>query len=333
MRDDRLDAAIAAALAGTTASTLSPAADALRTAYRSGSLPESPLLATPETAAAYAAYRMPATVGAIRAALRQLTAAAPEWRPATHLDLGAGTGAAAWAVARELPGVQRLTMLEQSAAAIASGRAILAGSDSAVLRAALWRQWQLPRASAELPRADLATIGYVLGELAEPQSRLLVEMVAAGAGTVLIVEPGTPAGYHRILAAREQLIGLGWTLRAPCPHQLACPLAATRSDWCHFAERVDRSALHRRLKDAERSFEDEKFAFVAASRGPAHDGRSRYARVIRRPLRRKGLVTLPLCTPAGTAEEARVSRRQGPVYRQATDTGWGDTWPAGPAHA
>ncbi len=35
--------------------------------------------------------------------------------------------------------------------------------------------------------------------------------------TLLIVEPGTPAGYRRIIALRQQLIGSGRACRSPLP--------------------------------------------------------------------------------------------------------------------
>ena len=81
----------------------------------------------------------------------------------------------------------------------------------------------------------------------------------------MIVEPGTPAGYERILAARARLIELGRVIVAPCPHQAACPMPPGK-DWCHFGARVNRSALHRRVKDADLSYEDEKFSYVVAVR-------------------------------------------------------------------
>lgn len=321
-RQLRLRAAIAAALHDV--DVLAPSAEALMARYRSGELPSGAIITSPAAAAAYAAYRMPATAGAVGAALRQVKQVLPGWAPLRHLDLGAGTGAAAWAVADELPTVAAMTLLEQSPAAIALGQAVLGAGQ--VLRTATWQQWELAE-RAELPPADLVTATYVLGELDDDQQHRLVDLAARSAAVVVLVEPGTPAGYRRILAARARLIASGLTIVAPCPHQRECPLAAGRSDWCHFAARVDRSPLHRRLKAAERSFEDEKFSFVAASRSgqPGPPG----ARVIRRPRRRKGLVSLYLCLDTGDAQEQLVSRRQGDTYRQAVDTEWGDAWPAG----
>jgi len=71
----------------------------------------------------------------------------------------------------------------------------------------------------------------------------------AAKGLLVLVEPGTPAGYGRILRARDRLVGLGATLAAPCPHHAACPL--TGEDWCHFSVRLPRSRDHRLAKGGE----------------------------------------------------------------------------------
>ena len=112
--------------------------------------------------------------------------------------------------------------------------------------------------------------------------------------TLLIVEPGTPAGYGRIIALREQLIASGAHVAAPCPHDGKCPLSAP--DWCHFTQRLPRSRAHKQIKDAELPFEDEKFTYVALTRARS---RSRPARVLAQPVVGKVEVTAKLCTAEG----------------------------------
>ncbi len=100
-----------------------------------------------------------------------------------------------------------------------------------------------------------------------PNERALAELMwAKTRDTLLVVEPGTPAGYARILALRTQLIASGAHVAAPCPHDDKCPLTAP--DWCHFTQRLPRSRAHQQLKGAELAFEDEKFAYVALTRAP-----------------------------------------------------------------
>ncbi|MFG2044190.1 small ribosomal subunit Rsm22 family protein [Dactylosporangium sp. NPDC048998] len=286
-------------------------ADSVRrliTDYRSGLPAGEPLLRNMVDATAYAAYRMPATHAAVTAALRQL----PPISPRSLVDLGGGTGAAAWA-ARDVYGPIATTVLDQVPEALKLGARIAKDQDIA------WQQWRL---GEDVPTADLVTASYVLTELDEERQRDLVARASAAAAVaVVLVEPGTPQGYRRILAARDALLADGWHIAAPCPHQVGCGMRGR--DWCHFAARVNRSALHRRLKDASLGYEDEKFAFVAATREPAGAG----GRVVRHPAFRKGMVTLQVCGRDAAVGPALVSKREGPLYKAARDAEWGDRWP------
>lgn len=313
--------ALDAVLAGAPARDTAESAQRLIERYRAGGAAAEPILVSRVDVLAYAAYRMPATYAAVRSALTQLALARPHFAPRRYLDLGGGTGAAAWAAVRAFPGLESVTVVDQAAAALAIGRRLAAGSGHAALRTAVWREDR--GQAAPVPPSDLVTISYVLGELPDADRAGLVARAAAAAEGLLVVEPGTPAGYVRVLAARDVLLAAGLTVVAPCPHQGVCPLAGT--DWCHFAARVNRSGLHRRLKNAELSYEDEKFSYVVGVRtvgGPAPAGR-----VLRHPVRRKGLVSLRVCTVDQGVEAQVVSKRQGARYRAARDVSWGDPWP------
>jgi ribosomal protein RSM22 (predicted rRNA methylase) len=328
-----LAAAIQAGLSGAGIASLTAGVQRLMAAYRSGEVPDAPVMASRADAAAYAAYRMPATAAATAIALRETRLSLPGWAPATLLDFGAGTGGAAWAAARVLPSIQAMTLLEQSADAIRLGAAILGESSVDPLQSATWRQWRLADADVQAPElpvadgpaADLAAAAYVLGELTPAQQTALVTLAARSAPVVLLVEPGTPAGHRRILAARAQLLAAGYIVAAPCPHQLGCPLDVP-GDWCHFAARLPRSALHRQVKGAELSHEDEKFSYVAAARPDTGRAELPAGRVVRRPQLRKGLVTLDLCACDGISRRELVSKSKGEAYRRARKTSWGDRW-------
>ena len=356
--------AIQAGLAGVRAPALTAGVQRLMAAYQSGASLATPALATRTDAAAYATYRMPATAAAAGLALRQARLSMPGWRPATLLDFGAGTGSMAWAVATELPSVNAMILLEQSAAAIGIGQAILAAAQDAELPMATWRTWRLPvgqRAvgqpgeqpgldqsgarpssrpddlpagsplAVDLPSADLATISYVLGELTDAQQAAILALAVRAAPAVMLIEPGTPAGHRRILAARDRLLAVGYLLAAPCPHPNECPLAIA-GDWCHFAARLPRSAMHRQVKGGELGYEDEKFSYVAAVRpnvagpGAPPEPVPPGDRIVRRPQQRKGLVTLELCRRDGSAGRELVGKSAGQAFREARKSAWGDGW-------
>jgi ribosomal protein RSM22 (predicted rRNA methylase) len=318
-----LRACIDDALAGTTGASLSRDVSRLIETYRSGETPKTPILSTDDDVLAYAAYRMPATYAVIRAALQRLRTAVPEFQPRTLADFGAGTGSATWAATDVWPGIESVTLLEQSSAAIELGARIMASCNSAVLQGATWRAWGLSTINADAGTADIAIAAYLLGELTDSQQATLVALLLRCASAVVFVEPGTPAGYARIIRARDALISEGFTIAAPCPHQLGCPMLE-RGDWCHFAERLERSRVHRVAKASELGYEDEKYSYVAGVRTPVNRPE---ARVLRHPQLRKGLVSLELCTSSGEATQVLVAKSKGDLYKAARNARWGDAWP------
>ncbi|GEO28252.1 rRNA methyltransferase [Terrabacter aerolatus] len=303
---------------------LARATEALVSRYRSVAPATAPILASRVHVAAYAAYRMPATHAALAKALGAV--ADRGLAPRSLLDLGGGTGAAAWAAAGVFESLEAVTVLDQVEDALALGRDLVADATSPALSGATFRQ---ARAGAwpDL-EADLVTVSYVLSELDPQQQDALVADAMRRGGAVAVVEPGTPDGYARVLRVRTRLIDAGWTLLGPCPHAAECPLA--QGDWCHFAARVNRSAEHRRLKGAELSYEDEKFSWVAAAApGVAEPlvAEALPGRILRHPLKRKGFVEFQVCRPDGTAGREVISRKAGERYRNARDAEWGDVLP------
>ena len=269
---------------------------------------------------AYAAARMPATWRATAAVLAELRARCPSLPLRSLLDVGSGPGTALWAAWTELDGLDRATLLEPDARLAALGRRLLQGSPLETGVAATWWEASAARLAAAEPH-DLVVAGYVLAELDADGRRQAVEDAwEATAGALAVIEPGSDAGYHRILDAREQLIARGARIVAPCPHAAACPLPP--GDWCHFGARLNRTSLQRRLKGGTQGYEDEKYAYVVAVRGA---GSPAEARVIRRPRPARGRVTLRLCRRDGVGDET-VARSRGVAYRLARKAAWGDAW-------
>lgn len=295
---ETLRAALAGLLDGLPPTQAAQAVERLIANYRGTTPTDAPVLRDRSDVAAYAAYRMPATFEAVRAALGELREAAPGWVPATHTDIGGGTGAASWAVAEawedESTGqgpVPQTAVLDWAQPALALGQELARASGVPALRAARWERARIS-ASISIEDTDLVTVSYVLKELTEGDRAAVVAEAARAARAVVIVEPGTPDGYARIIAARDQLIAAGMTVAAPCPHSSACPIVPG-SDWCHFSARVSRSSLHRQVKGGSLPYEDEKFSYVAATRFPVTPATDR---VTRKPQIRKGLVLLDLCS-------------------------------------
>lgn len=310
--DTQLHAALTRALSGVPHEELRRRVTALSHRYRTEQVDDaSPGMSDDVDALAYAVVRMPATFRAVHAALTTAEHHV-DASISTHLDLGGGTGAAAWAVAALWPAVST-EIVERQPAAVRLGKKLAAGNR----RHWQWRVADL-RTWSRSASIDLVTVGYVLNELTADARRRLVDLAASCTSTIVIVEPGTPRGHRRVLEARDLLISHGFRIAAPCPHQGPCPV-----DWCHFATRLPRTELHRVLKDGTRNFEDEKFSYVVATRCPI---RPAHARVIGRPVRPKNRVVLDLCTSDGDAQQVVVPKSAG-RYRAARSVNWGDGWP------
>lgn len=270
---------------------------------------------------AYLAARLPATYAAVRASMGQAAEAAPDFAPKSLIDVGAGPGTALWAAADCWGDIGKATMIEASEPVRAAGRTLAAG---AALPAA---DWLAGDATGPLPvtePADLVTLSYVLDEVQPAAIGPLVDRLwALTSGLLLVVEPGTPAGWARILGVRDRLIAAGAHVVAPCAHERPCPLNAP--DWCHFSRRVARTRLHRLTKGAEAPWEDEKFTYLAAARTPAP---GRTARILAPPRAGKGRIGLKLCLPEGEAAEETFSKREGELFRRVRRLDWGDRLPA-----
>ncbi|WP_210586845.1 small ribosomal subunit Rsm22 family protein [Streptomyces sp. GESEQ-35] len=288
--------------------------------YRGATPTDAPILRDSADVAAYAAYRMPATYEATHSALEAFAQAVPDWAPGSHVDVGGGTGAATWAVTATWSGERSVTVLDWAEPALALGREIAAANPA--LRDARWQRSRIG-AALKIESTDLVTVSYVLNELTAPDRATLVETVASAAQAVVIVEPGTPDGYARIIEARDRLITAGFHIAAPCPHSADCPIVPG-TDWCHFSARVSRSSLHRQVKGGSLPYEDEKFAYVAATRLPVTPAPSR---VVRKPQIRKGQVLLDLCETDPALHRTTVTKRHGDLYKAARDADWGDAWP------
>jgi ribosomal protein RSM22 (predicted rRNA methylase) len=320
MRSDlpaALKAALARAAFGVSRVEAARRAAALSDTYRAGG--GSQAITDGGGALAYALARMPATYAAVAACLDAVRAARPDFAPHGLIDVGAGPGTASWAAASACPELEAFMLLDTNAALRSLALTLAEGSDR--LAGAAYRLGEARTELAAAAPGDLVIASYVIAELADP-APLVARMWEKTGDVLLIVEPGTPDGTRRVLAARAQVIALGGHVVAPCPHDAACPL--TPPDWCHFSQRLARSRDHKQVKRADAPFEDEKFAYVALSRRAG----LRPARVLSPPAVGKAAVALRLCTPAGRVAAVTVPRRDRPAYAQARRLRWGDGVPA-----
>ena len=240
---------------------------------------------TPIHRIAYLIMRLPATYAVLRKVLSMVEI------PARVLDCGAGPGTSIFAL--EGMGVQELTLIEKDHEFIKLGQKLQPASPFQV-------SWKHASFLHLKEKADLILFSYSLNEI--PQSELHSVITKAYHCTenfLIVIEPGTPAGFQRIHQVRSQLLELGMSIHAPCPHHLKCPLYHAK-DWCHFSVRLARTSMHRILKDGVLGYEDEKYSYLIASKTPYSPSGER---VIRSPIKRKGHTKVSLCSAAGLIEK------------------------------
>ena len=283
--------------------------------YRSGG--GSNRIRSEDDALAYALARMPGTYAAVAASLNALLEINPAFAPQSLLDVGAGPGTATWAAAEIFASLDRFDLLDANAAL--RELALDLAQSSPRLASLRYQPGDARRLLADAPGADVVVASYVINELGDADRLAFADMLwAKTLGVLLVIEPGTPAGYGHIIELRTRLIGQGAQVIAPCPHDAPCPLIPP--DWCHFSQRLQRSRTHKHLKGAELPYEDEKFSYVILSRTPVAP---RPPRVLAQPQITKIAVTAKICA-AQRLDIITVPHRDKTAYKRAKKWNWGD---------
>lgn len=274
-------------------------------------------IASYEQALAYAAFRMPATFAAVYFVLSQANERLHWFQPESLLDVGSGPGTAAWAAAAIWTNLKQVTLIEKDDNMMALGKKLALSSSQSCIRKAKWiktdvlGQW-------DVPRHDVVVASYMLNELpGQSVERLALKLWDRTDYVLAFIEPGTPAGFSTIKRVREVLLKEGANIAAPCPHTNSCPLSG--DDWCHFSQRLNRTRLHRQIKNAILPYEDEKFSFVCFSRVSVMEIKGI---VIRHPQIRKGHIYLRLCTPGGIVNMT-IAQRDKERFKEARKLEWG----------
>lgn len=268
----------------------------------------------PETALAYSIIRMPATYTAVTYVLQEAkmrTGGMPEVKQI--LDLGAGTGAATFALREHFPEA-KITCLEREEAMLTLGKAF---QSHFAMQEIEWKQQDL--LEEELPSGyDVILEAYMCNEWKEVDAqKLFLQMLEKSKQYVICIEPGTPQSYQRMLAFRKLGIERGYHLVAPCPHEGTCPLV---EDWCHSLCRLSRSKLQRSLKQGELAYEDEKFTYYIFSKTPYSPVK---VRILRHPVIGKGFVKIKVCTKEGICER-KFTKKEKEEYKSIKKKKWGD---------
>ena len=262
-------------------------AKAISMNYRTNEGKGKRLLKNEDEAIAYSISRMPATYGAVYNSLKSsLEIYDPSIR--TIADIGAGTGSATIAV-NELLDVDKIECFEREDSMQKVGKKIFEHYNN-LSDKANWNKLDI--CSDDITEEyDLVVTSYMLNEISDEKKDGIIEKLWRISNKILlIVEPGTMQGYRNIINAKKKLIDLGANVIAPCRNN-ECRLP--KDDWCSFSCRVQRTKIHKELKDGNVPYEDEKYIYIAVSKEEIElDDRKR---ILRHPMIHSGFVKLKVC--------------------------------------
>lgn len=147
------------------------------------------------------------------------------------IDWGSGPGTASLALAADekiRPQIKSQTLFDHSPAVLKHF------SDLHTQLVNAQTTGQLRLKSVPHPQQTLLTFSYSLTELNEPPEGW--NQFEA----LMILEPSTRDDGRKLLELREKIKAAGYSIWAPCTHQMACPLLTkSKHDWCHDRLVVD----------------------------------------------------------------------------------------------
>ncbi|MGD9782021.1 MAG: small ribosomal subunit Rsm22 family protein [Kiritimatiellia bacterium] len=272
-----------------------------------------PYLRDTRACAAYSLFFAPQAYARLAHILAELPPLPETAQPLRVLDLGAGTGAAAWALLDHLGRRPvALTAWDHSRPALRCLHELFTA-----LRRARWPEATLrtnPEAlenfAVSSEKYDVVLLHYVLNELSPAVRRTLLSRAArslAPNGRIIVCEPlvHDAGDYLRDLRAYA-LSDLQLHILAPCPHEQACPLDGP----CHDVRtwklsqglQILNSSLHRDLRHLA-------YAFLVLSPQAPDAAPILRARVVGSPTRAKGQTLCPACCSDGQIHRLQLLHR------------------------
>lgn len=276
------------------------------------------LLKTDLDAIAYSVIRMPATYSAIKTCLEKVKEIYNN-DIKSLLDIGSGTGAGEWA-AIELFDLQEIVCLEREKSMKDISSKYFSYNED--LKDVKFIDADIIQENTNL-KNDLCILSYMINELEENNKLKVVEKaLEATEKVLLIVEPGTPEGFENIRKIRNYAYDKGYSIIAPCTGFCGrCDIQA--DDWCASSVRVQRTKIHKYLKDAEIGYEDEKFSYVAIAK--ERIDYHKVKRILRHPKIENGRILVKTCC-LGEIKEEIITKKNKEEYKMIKKKNVGDIY-------
>ena len=232
----------------------------------------------------YSISRMPATFSVINSLLNQLKNQGLLGDINSAFDVGSGTGAGYFAL-KEFDEKIKVSLFERDIFMTEIFDMFKTGEKV--------QKFDLVKDEIS-QKADLVLTSYVLSELSSEQRKsALKKLLDMTENYLLIIDTGTPKVWQEMMELKMLAKSLDANILAPC----MCDECLLKDDYCQFFARVERSSMHKMVKDATLSYEDEKYFYLLISKKEKLSLDKN--RVIRRPVIKTNLVGLVLCSKNG----------------------------------
>ncbi len=279
-----------------------------------------------DSAIAYMIYRLPATAMVIYDVLERIREEAEDFHPKSVLDLGSGPASSVYPLIYQYGTDIEITLLEEQAAMKSAGETFLseAKNNQTAIGKVKWVQCDF-QSFKEKNRYDLVLASYMANELDSDELNKLSDALDKQTnddGIAVVIVPGVPEFFKKLLFLRSSLLERGFRILAPCTFTGDCEMEGT-DDWCHFYKRIQRSKALRYIKEGELPYEDEKYSYLVLSRIKT-ENENKSNRIIRHPQIKKGLVEVMLCNDTGI-KQVKITKSKAPeTFKELKSLGWGD---------
>lgn len=282
-----------------------------------------------DSARAYLIYRLPATSMVIYDVVNRIEEADENFKPKTILDLGSGPASSVYPLLNKYGSDIEITLLEEQASMKEAGEQFLCEiqkneSSGSILDKIKWVQSDFKSFKKD-KKYDLVLASYMANELDEKELINIINAVTSHTednGIVVIIVPGVPEFFNKLLFLRNNFVSRGFNILSPCTFTGGCKMEGT-GDWCHFYKRIQRSKALRYIKEGELPFEDEKYSYLVLSKKEPESGNNDN-RIIRHPQIKKGMVELILCNKDGIRTEKITKSKSPDIFKKLKSAGWGD---------
>lgn len=153
----------------------------------------------------------------------------------------------------------------------------------------------------------------------EEREKIFSQMLDYTNQFVILIEPGTPDSFRKLQTLRKIAKEKDFFVISPCTHQEECKLS--KEDWCHSVCRVQRSKIHRMLKQGDLPYEDEKFSYYIFAKKSYPNVEKR---ILRHPVIEKNRVILKICTK-DEIKEISITKKEKEQYKLVKKKHCGDS--------